>query len=146
MEMHESEYTSLLNRLEYLKKVRRIEIADALRFATELGDLRENAEYDAACQDYQDVEREIYQLEQELKNVKVVSKVDTNIVTIGCTVILDFDGEEETYVVRNSSHIDGNSISATSCLGQAIMNHKVGDIITVDSPIGTYSVKIKNIF
>lgn len=145
MELHESEYTSLLNRLEYLKKVRRLEIAEALRFAVELGDLRENAEYDAACQDYQDVEREIYKLEQELKNVKIISKVDTSTVTVGCTVVLDFDGLEETYVIRNSPQIDENTISATSCLGQAILNHKIGDLVMVDSPMGAYSVTIKNI-
>lgn len=68
--------------IRIFKKIRRLEVADALRFATELGDLRENAEYDAACQDYQDVEREIYKLEQELKNVKIISKVDTTMVTI----------------------------------------------------------------
>lgn len=75
--MHESEYTSLVKRLEFLKRIRRVEIADALRFATELGDLRENAEYDAAVDDYERVEREIYLLEKEIGEAFIVSSSDS---------------------------------------------------------------------
>ena len=71
-QMHEDEYTTLLKRLDFLKRTRRVEIAEALRFATELGDLRENAEYDAATDEYERVEREMYRLEEEIEEVDVI--------------------------------------------------------------------------
>lgn len=144
-QMHENEYTALLKRLQYLKCVRRVEIAETLRYATELGDLRENAEYDAATDDYERVEREIYLLEKEIEDVEIITKVDNNFVMIGSTVTLDIDGELETYVIKNSSDFDISSISGDSILGKAIIGHKVGDIITVDSLDGKYDVKIKEI-
>ena len=144
-QMHENEYTALLKRLQYLKCVRRVEIAETLRYATELGDLRENAEYDAATDDYERVEREIYLLEKEIEDVEIITKVDNNFVMIGSTVTLDIDGELETYVIKNSSDFNLYSISGDSILGKAIIGHKVGDIITVDSLDGKYDVQIKEI-
>ncbi len=104
--------------MNYLKSVIRVEIADRLRFAVELGDLRENAEYDAATEDYERVEREIYLLEKEIEDVQVITKVESDVVTIGSTVVLDFDGKTETYVIQNSSKFDLQCISATSILGK----------------------------
>ena len=144
-QMHENEYTTLLKRLQYLKCVRRVEIAETLRYATELGDLRENAEYDAATDDYKRVEREIYLLEKEIEDVEIITKVDNNYIMIGSTVTLDIDGELETYVIKNSSDFDMSSISGNSILGKAIIGHTVGDIITVDSLDGKYDVEIKEI-
>lgn len=144
-QMHENEYTTLLKRLKYLKCVRRVEIAEALRFATELGDLRENAEYDSATDDYERVEREIYLLEKEIEDVEVITKVDNDFVMIGSTVTLDIDGELETYVIKNSSDFNLCSISVDSILGKAIIGHKVGDIITVNSIDGNYNVQVKEI-
>ena len=144
-QMHENEYTTLLKRLQYLKCVRRVEIAETLRYATELGDLRENAEYDAATDDYERVEREIYLLEKEIEDVEIITKVDNDYIMIGSTVTLDIDGELETYVIKNSSDFDMSSISGNSILGKAIIGHTVGDIITVDSLDGKYDVEIKEI-
>ena len=144
-QMHEKEFTSLLERLKYLKCIRRGEIAETLRFATELGDLRENAEYDAAVDDYERVEREIYLLEKEIKDVEVITKVGCASIMIGSTVVLDFDGLLETYVIKNSSNFDLRSISASSVLGKSLIGHKVGDIVCVDCPDGKYTVQIKEI-
>ena len=55
-------YQKLSKKLEYLKLVRRQELAEHLKFATDLGDLRENAEYDAALMEYEEVESTIYKL------------------------------------------------------------------------------------
>ena len=144
-QIHEKEYVALKNRLDYLKCIRRVEIADALKFAVSLGDLRENAEYDAATEEYERVEREIYLLEKEIQNVEIVTKAENDSIIVGSTVILDFDGELETYVIKNSSNVDLHSISATSVLGKSILGHKVGDIISVDSLEGSYAVEIKEI-
>ena len=143
--MHESEYTSLKKRLDYLKRIRRVEIAEVLRFATELGDLRENAEYDAAIDDYERVEREIYLLEKEIRDAIIINSTDNDVVMIGSKVILEIDGEVENYVIRNSSSFDFNSISAESVIGKSILGHKVGDIVLIDSLEGKYTVKIISI-
>lgn len=143
--MHENEYTSLRERLGYLKRIRRVEIADALRFAVELGDLRENAEYDAAVDDYQRVEREIYLLEKEIENASIVDYSNSDTVEIGSTIVLDFDGEEEIYTLTNSSNFDLNSVSLSSALGNAIVHHKVGDKVFINSPGGNYFVTIKEV-
>lgn len=143
--MHESEYTSLRERLDYLKRIRRVEIAEVLRFATELGDLRENAEYDAAVDDYEMVEREIYLLEKEIQDAIIINSTDNDIVMIGSKVALEIDGEVENYIIRNSSSFDFNSISAESIIGKNILGHKVGDIVLVDSLEGKYTIKIISI-
>lgn len=143
--MHESEYTSLKKRLDYLKRVRRVEIAEVLRFATELGDLRENAEYDAAVDDYQRVEREIYLLEKEIQEAIIITSIRNDTVAIGSRIVLEIDGEVETYVVKNSSSFDFSSISAESVIGKSILGHKAGDIVLVDSLEGKYAVKIISI-
>ncbi len=143
--MHESEYTSLVKRLNFLKRIRRVEIADALRFATELGDLRENAEYDAAVDDYERVEREIYLLEKEINNASIVNHLNNGTIEIGSTFVLDFGGEEETYTLTNSSNFDLNSVSLSSALGSAIIHHRVGDKVLINSPGGSYSVTIKEV-
>ena len=59
---------ALMQKLDYLKKVRRIEIAESLKYATELGDLPENAEYDAALMEYDEIEYQIAKLEYILNN------------------------------------------------------------------------------
>lgn len=143
--MHESEYTSLKKRLDYLKRIRRVEIAEVLRFATELGDLRENAEYDAATHDYERVEREIYLLEKEIQDAIIINSTDNDIVMIGSKIALEIDGEVENYIIRNSSSFDFNSISAESVIGKNILGHKVGDIVLVDSLEGKYTIKIISI-
>lgn len=124
----------MVKRLEFLKRIRRVEIADALRFATGLGDLCENAEYDAAVDDYERVEREIYLLEKEIGEAFIVSSSDSEIIGVGSTIVLDIDGEEETYTLTNSSNFDLKSVSLDSALGSSIINHKVGDRVLINSP------------
>ena len=145
-QMHENEFTSLLERLNYLKRIRRVEIAEALRFATELGDLRENAEYDAAVDDYQRMEREIYLLEKEIKDVELITQVDNSYIMIGSTVVLEIENEVETYVIKNSSNFDLQSISADSILGKSLLGHKVGDVVSIDCLEGLSTVRIKEIY
>ena len=83
-------------RLEYLKGPRRLEIAEMLKVARAFGDLSENAEYDAAKDEQAKNEYDIAQLEQELKNAKVIdeSTIDTKTVSVGTTVQIE---EVETH-------------------------------------------------
>lgn len=136
--------------LEYLKMVRRPEVIAALKDARALGDLSENAEYDAARNEQAIVEGKIKELETLIDNAKVISEVSTDKVTIGTSVKLEYveDGEVEVYSIVGSKEADpfSNKISNESPIAKAIMGLEVGKIVTVESPNGKYDVKIVEIF
>ncbi len=135
--------------LDYLKLEKRPEVIEALKEARALGDLSENAEYDAARNEQAMVEAKIKELEKMIENAVVVTKVDTSKVTIGTTVTLKYveDGDTDDYSIVGSKEVDPfmNKISNESPIAQAIMNKKVGDVVTVESPSGTYDVEIMDI-
>ena len=130
-------YQKLSEKLEYLKLVRRQELAEHLKFATDLGDLRENAEYDAALMEYEEVESTIYKLEKCLSNCTVVSNNDKNLVSIGSIVSIKYDTEFEEYNIVGPSEVDSlnNKISYKSKVGSLLLGKKVSDIINIDSSI-----------
>ena len=130
-------FQKLSKKLEYLKLVRRQELAEHLKFATDLGDLRENAEYDAALMEYEEVESTIYKLEKCLSNCTVVNNNDKNLVSIGSIVSIKYDTEFEEYNIVGPSEVDSlnNKISYKSKVGSLLLGKKVGDIINVDSSI-----------
>lgn len=134
----------LLEELAYLTKVKRVELAEQLRFATSLGDLRENSEYDAVCEDFEMTENRIYELEHLLNESTVYLRKNDGTVEIGSVVVLDVDGEFETYGVVgvNEADILNNKISYESPLGQSILGRKENDIVHVDTEISSYSVRI----
>ena len=135
--------------LDYLKLEKRPEVIEALKEARALGDLSENAEYDAARNEQAMVEAKIKELEKMIEHAVVVTKVDTSKVTIGTTVTLKYveDGDTDDYSIVGSKEVDPfmNKISNESPIAQAIMNKKVGDVVTVESPSGTYDVEIMDI-
>ena len=132
--------------LDELKLVKRPEVIDALKDARAQGDLSENAEYDAARTEQAIVESRIKELEAMIENATVITKVDTDVVSIGTKVTLEYvdDDDTEEYSIVGSSEADPftNKISNESPIAKAIMGLKVGSIVTVDSPNGTYDVKI----
>lgn len=136
--------------LEFLKTVRRPEIIIALKEARALGDLSENAEYDAARNDQAVVENKIKELEISIENAKIISEVSTDKVTIGNNVKLEYveDGEVEVYSIVGSKEADPflNKISNESPIAKAILGLSVGNIAAVESPNGKYNVKIVEIF
>lgn len=141
----------LEEQLEYLKTVKRAEISEQIKVARSFGDLSENAEYTEARNEQSRIEGKILELEAQLKAAVVVDddKVDLNEVSIGTKVKLynvEFD-EEETYQILGASEADifkGN-ISNESPVGQALLGHKVGDTVTVDTESGSFSYKILDI-
>lgn len=130
-------YQKLSKKLKYLKLVRRQELAEHLKFATDLGDLRENAEYDAALMEYEEVESTIYKLEKCLSNCTVVNNNDNNLVSIGSIVSIKYDEEYEEYNIVGPSEVDplNNKISYNSKVGSLLLGKKVSDIINIDSSI-----------
>jgi len=137
---------NLKKELDDLINVRRPENVQAIKEARSLGDLSENAEYDAARNEQAEIEARIKQLEKMLENVSIITDVSTDSVSIGNTVSIKYvdDDEEDEYKIVGSQEADPfeSRISNESPIAQALFNHKVGDIVTVDSPNGAYQVEI----
>lgn len=135
--------------LEELKLVKRPEVINALKDARAQGDLSENAEYDAARTEQAIVESRIKELEAMVENAVVIIKANTDVVSIGTKVTLEYvdDEEQEEYSIVGSKEADpfANKISNESPIAKAIMGLKVGSVVSVDSPNGKYDVKILSI-
>lgn len=132
--------------LEELKMVKRPEVIEALKEARAQGDLSENAEYDAARTEQAVVESRIKELEAMVENAKVIEKTTGDVVSIGSNVTIEYvdDNEKEEYSIVGSKEADpfSNKISNESPIAQAILGHKKGTVVSVDSPNGKYDVKI----
>lgn len=139
----------LKKELEYLKTEKRPEVINALKEARALGDLSENAEYDAARTEQAEVENKISEIEAMLENAELIKDVNTNKVSIGTTVTLKYveDDETDTYTIVGSKEADpfANKISNESPLAKAIIGSKKGQYVMVDSPNGKYQVEILEI-
>ena len=137
----------LKQELDNLINVRRPENIIAIKEARALGDLSENAEYDAARNEQAQIEARIKQLEKMLENASIISEVSKDKVGIGNTVSIkyvDEDDDEEEYKIVGSQEADPfeSKISNESPIAKALFEHKVGDIVTVESPNGSYEVEI----
>lgn len=139
----------LKKELDHLINVRRPENIIAIKEARSLGDLSENAEYDAARNEQAQIESRIQQLEKMLENVSIIEDVSTDTVSIGNTVLIKYvdDDEEDEYKIVGSQEADPfeSKISNESPIAKALFDHKVGDIVTVESPNGSYEIEIVEI-
>lgn len=135
--------------LNTLKLERRPAVINALKDARALGDLSENAEYDAARTEQAEVEGRIAELEAMLDHAVVITEVSTDKVSIGNVVTLKYveDGDTEEYSIVGIKEADpfANKISNESPIAKAIIGLSVGNVVTVDSPNGKYDVEIVNI-
>lgn len=144
-------YEKLRRELQHLKKTERKKISKALAHARSLGDLRENAEYDAAKQAQALLEKRIAELEQSLSQTKFLDdeKIDKGKALLGAKVTLkDLDSKEEiVYMLVNQEEADiaQNKISVISPVGKAILGHKVNDTIEIEVPAGVLRYKIAKI-
>ena len=135
--------------LNELKNVKRPEVIKALKEARALGDLSENADYDAARAEQAQVEGRIQELEKIMENAHIIKKGSTDKVSLGTTVKIKYvdDDEIEEYRIVGSKEADpsNNKISNESPIAMAIMNAKAGEIRKVASPNGEYEVEIVEI-
>ncbi len=137
--------------LEYLKTEKRNEIAEKIKVARSFGDLSENSEYDEAKNEQAKMENRIAELEEMLKNVKIIdeSKTNSKIVNTGTKVkILDVEMNEEfDYQVVGSSEADpmNGKISDESPVGKALIGRKVGETVVAITPSGELEYKIVKI-
>lgn len=135
--------------LHYLKMEKRPEVIQAIKEARALGDITDNADYNSAREEQAILETRIQELESIIENAVIIKNGKTDEVRIGTIVTLEYtsDNEIEEYQIVGSHEADPsqNKISYESPIAKAIMEHKKGDIVTVNSPNGTYEVKIIDI-
>ena len=115
-----------------------------------MGDLSENADYDAAKETFEKIKREIDEISYTLDHAKIIdeSKIDKNVVSATGEITLKRVDNGKTYVVKiigtsNTKPLNGE-INSECPVAKAILGHKAGDIVTVNAGI-TYSVEIVKI-
>lgn len=133
--------------LEELKGPARVELARRLRDAIQMGDLSENADYHKAKEDQGFLEGRIQELEYLLREVVIIddARVQTDVVAVGSHVVIQEKGEEpETYHLVGSQEADPRKgrISNESPIGRALLGHKVGESVEVETPAGATRFKI----
>lgn len=144
-------YKELEERLAYLKSEGRVNVAEKISIARSFGDISENSEYDAAREEEALLEQEILQIEDNLRNAKIISKskVDSSKISVGCTVeVLDMEYDEKmTLKIMGSIESDptiGN-ISNESPTGKALLGRSKGDVVEVTTPAGIMKYKVLSI-
>lgn len=144
-------YNKLEEELEYLKAVKRKEVAERLKVAISFGDLSENAEYDEAKNEQAKLEEQILKLDEKLRKAVIIdeSQIDLDIVMVGSIVKLyDFDFDEEIeYSIVGSAEADPfeGKISNESPVGKALLGARVGETVEVQVPDGVSKFKVLEI-
>jgi len=137
--------------LEYLRGEKRREIAERMKQAKSHGDLSENSEYDEARLEHVMVEARIAEFENKLKNARIIDDddVSTEQVSIGSKVrLLDIEFNQETdYRIVGSTEANPSEkkISNESPVGRALIGHKAGETVDVQTPNGVLKFKILDI-
>lgn len=137
--------------LTQLKTTGRAEIARQIADAREKGDLKENAEYDAAKEAQGYHEAKIAQLEAAIVTARVIEAkdVDTSKVSILSKVKVINLGNKKNYeymiVSEQEADLKSGKISVTSPIGKGLLGKKVGDVAEVTAPGGILKFKIENI-
>lgn len=142
----------LKDEYEQLSGPGRRDMAKRIQAARELGDLRENAEYDTAKNDQGLMEARIRQLEDILRRVEMIEAPgnggNQGAVRIGSTVTVELDGDEETYTIVSPVEAKPREgrISNESPVGRALLGHRAGERVEVTMPNGrSLSARIKAI-
>jgi len=139
-------FDELQKELDHLKKVRRKEIAESLEYARSLGDLSENAEYQAAREMQAAAEERIQRLESILKSASIVSHQKSDSAGLGSTVVIQKEGEKEHHEYKIVGTEEANmlerKISYVSPLGEAMMGKKKGDTFSFQTPSGKMNYKV----
>ncbi len=141
----------LKSRLDYLIVYLRDDVAKKLQHARELGDLSENAEYDAAKQEEGQVAAEIKEIEEKIKNAVIIEKSGTHKISIGNTVTVEYMGEldddedsrmQVTIVGETEADFAKGKISNESPLGKALIGKKEKDVVRFTTAHGEERYKV----
>lgn len=134
--------------LEYLKKVKRREVAERLRTAASFGDLSENFDYANAREEQEFVERRIRELQDLLMHSKIVgSKDDSGKIQIGSQIVLEGEGKPLELQIAGAREADPlkGKISLESPFGSALLGKKAGENVEIDTPNGKVKYKIAEV-
>jgi len=137
--------------LEYLKTIKRKEVVETIKTALSFGDLSENSEYDEAKNEQAKVEVRIMEIEELLKNIKVIdeSEVNTDVVSVGSKVtVLDLNTDREmVYSIVGSTEADPfkMKISDESPIGKALIGIGKDNVVEYETQRGKFSLKILEI-
>jgi transcription elongation factor GreA len=132
----------LKSEIEYLTTQKRREVAERIKDAREFGDITENSEYDDAKNEQALLEQRIAQLEERLRRATVIDekKVDTDAVGVGVTVHVkdQKSGDSQKFHIVGSAEANPaeQKLSNESPIGKALMGHKRGEVVTVETPRG----------
>jgi transcription elongation factor GreA len=141
-------YDRLQRELEELKTSGRTRASAAIEAARAHGDLRENAEYDAAKEEQGKMEARIRQVEELLRDARIGEPKDTDRARPGLIVELEVDGDDETYLLgsREDRHDEFDVLSADSPMGRAVTDATAGTKVSFTTPAGvTVDVLVKAI-
>jgi transcription elongation factor GreA len=144
-------YEKLKDELDFLKRDKRREVARQLEKARSMGDLSENAEYDAAKEAQAYLEKKILELEDKLSRARIIERenISSDKVYVGAKVkLLDKDASETVeYLMVSPPEADyaQNKLSIESPIGKALMGHKEGDVIDIKVPAGLLTYQILRI-
>ncbi|HXV18569.1 MAG TPA: transcription elongation factor GreA [Candidatus Omnitrophota bacterium] len=144
-------YEKLVKELEYLKTAKRREIAEDIARARAFGDLKENAEYDAAKNNQAMNEKRISDYEEKLAHVQLIddAKIAKDQVFIGATALLKDlkTGDEFSYsiVPQDEADFDAGKISITSPIAKGLLGLKVGETAEIRIPAGVLRYKVLKI-
>jgi len=145
-------FQKLQEELDHLRTTKRQEVAARLHEAMEGGELIENAEYEAAKNEQAFVEGRIQELELLLATAQIIeengkSKKGDTILVGSKVTIKEGNYEPETFVIVGAAEANPREgkISNESPIGKAILSHRVGDVVKVETPGGTYNVKIMKV-
>jgi len=134
--------------LEFLRTVRRAEVAQYLHDAKESGDVVDNAAYEDAKNEQARLEGRILELEQLLAAAKPITKLSADVVSLGSIVKLrTTDGKEYRYSIVGAFEAKPSAglISNESPVGKALLGHKVDDLMIVSTPGGVKEYTILSI-
>jgi transcription elongation factor GreA len=131
-------YDRLASELESLRTEGRERISQQIGAAREHGDIRENADYDAAKNEQGMMEARIRQLEELLRTAVVGEPPESDTVSPGMVIRLQIDGDEETYLLgsREEAVEDMDVLSHKSPLGRAVVGRRPGEEFSYVTPTG----------
>lgn len=138
----------LVEELEHLTTDGRREIEERIAEARSHGDLRENADYDAAKNAQGLMEARIRKLDYLIQHAEVRAVEDTDTVGVGCVVtVVDSDGDEmEYFVAPQENKVPGMLLaSPSSPVGSALIGARVGDSVSYEAPAGVFTLTVTTI-
>ena len=129
-------------------KVRRLEVADKLKSAKEMGDLSENSDWASAQDEYKFIEGRLSEIEHVVRNAVIIKNPrGSKEVKLGSTVTLQVNGKKVTYTVVGSleSNPEEGKISDESPIGKQLLSKSIDDNVQIKSPAGSTTYKIVKI-